>query len=358
MIIGFYDADLMSAPKKPKVNLEIMKMASYFSSKNHVVELITDLDELQRYDKVYVRKESIKSFFPNELLLDRRVEWGGLGYTNNIHVPCTPIEIEYCKPNISIYNKFFKKAIRDKVITEKQYKSICNRNYFRLFLENELMGIDSLERNKPISLFDTNITQIPKWTEGISLLEDKTIHKIEFINPVVFTQIDGDFDFIINNPKIKKTSLKIILDIPFNRITFKQFIKRYEEPLKKLGDGSVKIVCGKNYYGEPGPGFFKNDFLETCNKICYGLSHGIEFSISIYSSGVSNPYEKPYNAINSWVGSHINKEYTLAQFLKQKRNTKTLEEFQLLAKDYPKQFAPVLNSAPSKIKKRGYWCYE
>lgn len=298
MIIGLYDADLVSAPNKPKVNLEIMKMATFFTKHNHIVELVLDLEEIDRYDKIYVRKEKEKTPIPSSLLLNPKVEWGGLGFTNNIHVPCSPIEIEYCQPTTSIYNKFFKRALKNGTITEKRYKEIMNRNYFRLYLDGKLMDDSWLEYNKPISLFDTQLNSSPGWLEQLQILGGKTKHKVELFYPLVFTEITDDFHKFLCLPKIKRTSTKIVLDVPFTSVGYKQFISKYAFDLNHFSDQGVFLTCGKNYYGDVSTSFFKHDFLETCNKIGYACSKGVILHPLVYKAGIVNEYERHYNAID------------------------------------------------------------
>lgn len=80
MRIGFYDVDLLENLKKPKFNLEIMKLAAHCAWQGHTCEILLpqDFDELASYNKFVLRKDSRFSQIDHRFSINAKVEWGGL----------------------------------------------------------------------------------------------------------------------------------------------------------------------------------------------------------------------------------------------------------------------------------------
>ena len=51
MKIGIVDYDLWAKPKK-ELNVELMKLGTYYENKGHQVESVTPTDDIFNYDKI------------------------------------------------------------------------------------------------------------------------------------------------------------------------------------------------------------------------------------------------------------------------------------------------------------------
>ena len=104
MIIGFYDADYINQATFPNypylLNYDILKYAGYHVSKRDLVVLLKDLNELERYSKVYYRQD-IPGEIPIEILENPNIDFSGYAfYKGNQFLP---EEVEQATPYLDIY---------------------------------------------------------------------------------------------------------------------------------------------------------------------------------------------------------------------------------------------------------------
>ena len=103
MSIGLFDGDL-SLYKNVLFNLELMKLATYYRNQGEIVALSTSL-ALDKYSKMFYRKDFYDGLFPSDVGVDERLVYGGYAFTNGLYRPMD-LAIEKSKPVTSIYLKY------------------------------------------------------------------------------------------------------------------------------------------------------------------------------------------------------------------------------------------------------------
>lgn len=175
MSIGLYDGDLQKYFHCP-FNLELMKIAAYYKGKREIVSLSPTLSP-ERYSKFFFRKDYYDGSFPEKLITEKNIEYGGLAFSQGIYKPL-PMEIEKQKPDVSIYEKVLKIYFDFKQQTQLQqsYKALSNSQHLRLSLDGKTIWQDfekQLKDYNSTSAFffhDTDLGKIKDSYETINYL--------------------------------------------------------------------------------------------------------------------------------------------------------------------------------------------
>lgn len=163
MYIGLIDYDALSYPKKFFPNLEIMKLSSYFKKDKNIVKLVLNQSDLDKYSKIYLRKNINDNDYPSSLILNERCTYGGLAFTNNEYLPMG-MEIESCVPDLQIYDKYYSNFNVSKLVKEKK-DMLAKSCFVRLIYNGEIKNFyknscTPLHKGSifiyDMNLFDTN----------------------------------------------------------------------------------------------------------------------------------------------------------------------------------------------------------
>lgn len=179
MYVGIYDMDIFEVKYTFKPSLEVMQLSAYHRKNNDIVELILDLEDLSRFNKIYLVKNHLNTNFPADLISDPRVELIGLGFTNGIYVENFFDKIE---PDKYIYNKFLEKFSERRRVkkTEKVIINDLQRcGYTRLYYKNGLNP--NLPSESRIYLYDNTIDNNG---EGLNLINSKNYSIIKLVNNI------------------------------------------------------------------------------------------------------------------------------------------------------------------------------
>ena len=134
MSIGLYDVDFFKY-HQVMLNLEIMKMATYFKNRREITVLSPTFSP-ERYAKFYLRKDYYDGTFPAGLNKYQNLEYGGFAFTGNLYVPMNE-EIEVCAPDLHVYDKY-KDLLFENVKNHKTvYTSLTNNIHLRISLDEK-----------------------------------------------------------------------------------------------------------------------------------------------------------------------------------------------------------------------------
>ena len=130
MSYGLYDGDLPLYDRFPFLNLELMKLATYYKNKREIVSLTQDFIP-QKYSHFIVRQDY---FNPNaNYPYYKHVEFGGKAFNGPIYKPMA-LEIEECRPDVSIYNNI-KTTYKFTQNDSKAFHTMRNAIHLRLSLD-------------------------------------------------------------------------------------------------------------------------------------------------------------------------------------------------------------------------------
>lgn len=176
MIIGFYDADYINQATFPNypylLNYDILKYAGYHVLKRDLVVLLKNLDEVERYSKIYYRQD-IPGEIPIEVLENSNVDFGGYAfYKGNQSLP---EEVDQVNPYLDIYAdviEHFNRKSGKKIGRMNSGVQMYNRpNIFKL--QNvDKFNIDYISASIN---YDHNIFEYQDYKDRLKFLEQNSV---------------------------------------------------------------------------------------------------------------------------------------------------------------------------------------
>jgi len=179
MKIAVVDADLISRKRHRFPNLACMKLSGYHKDAGDVVELKTDYEGLEGYDRVYLSRVFTDTPVPENTLQMPNVVYGGTGFFYDKAAPL-PAQIEHHMPDYHLYDSWVGQQMA-KGMKRQEFSyyldysigflsrgcfrkcAFCvNRNYDHAFVHSPLLEFMDVSRPK-ICLLDDNFFACPQW---------------------------------------------------------------------------------------------------------------------------------------------------------------------------------------------------
>ena len=135
MSYGLYDGDLHLYPQVPFFNLELMKYATYYKRKREIV-VFTPKFNPSMYSNYLVRQD-----YPSRRPYStqyKNIVYGGRAFDGESYKPL-PLDIELCKPDITIYNKLENKVITNNT-TKNSFNTMRRAEHLRLSLDGKTIN--------------------------------------------------------------------------------------------------------------------------------------------------------------------------------------------------------------------------
>lgn len=166
MIVTICDYDAIKEPLRFFPNLEVMKLSSYYKSKNHLTYGLFSLKDevlLKTSSKIILRKDRGNSDIPTEFLDLPRVEYGGMGFTNR-HYIALPEEIEHTAPDRFFYEKYLNEA-RMSENTRATARTVIRFPMMRLSLDGRTCNNnwDTIDLGSPrstVTIYDADLAKL------------------------------------------------------------------------------------------------------------------------------------------------------------------------------------------------------
>ena len=321
MKIGVIYADLRGKRNHRFPNLCCMKISGFHKNRGDEVRLITDVNDLQDVQKVYIAKvfTSIPDPFENMTVSNAvPIIRGGTGYFFEKAEPL-PYQMEHTMPDYHLYDKWAEGKSGTRYYSDysigyltrgcfRKCKFCVNQKYSRAFEASQLEEFYDPARKK-ICLLDDNFLSHPKWKAMLEKVIftgkpyqfkqglDERILNEEMAEMIFNSKYDGEKIFAFDN----------LRDYPV--------IARKLEMIRKYTDEVVKfyVLCG---------------FESTDIRDIEGVFKRIEL---LFSQGAI-PYIMRYRSASDepWKQSEFEWLYTtLARWCNQVRFCKkmTLKEF-------------------------------
>lgn len=267
MYIGIYDMDIFESKYTFKPNLEVMQLSTYHREHNDIVELITDLNDLTRFSKIYLVKNHLNTNFPADLICDPRVELIGLGFTNGEY---SENFFDGYSPDRYIYNKFLQELPKIRRIKTGEKKFIADLQkcgFARLYCGDKLNT--NLPNESRIYLYDNNLDNAQ---EGLNLINSKNYRIIKLINNVSSKNLKVLTDWAVNSWNFYENKYILSRDIED---------KEFLDYLKICNNLKVPIYFQVGNYSSGTVS--KNQFKLWMHRSIYARSRGIKlrlFSVS------------------------------------------------------------------------------
>lgn len=295
MKIGIYDADIYQPNSKPFPNLEAMKISNFYKNKSAIVELLPNLIDIEKYDKVFIRKDRKRGKIDNKVLMMGNVDYGGLFFSNNIYVPLND-EIEKTTPDTTLYMPFLREKLKEGKFTEGEVKQFIGGAYIRIFYDKWIYKYNPVHRQS-IILYDTDITLNKNWSKEVNYLHQCSKRKVKILHPVIARSM-GDLVYLCEvKPFFSDRPTKIVIDLEEIETNFKEFLFMHKELLQKYG-GQMLFIYINKFYKNKIP--YDNYIVGMLNKIFLARSEGVKLNLLFIPSDFYNPYDKIMTAMADW----------------------------------------------------------
>lgn len=311
-MVAIIDADLIGRKKHRFPNLVCMKLSGYWKEKDAHVELKTDYEGLEFYDKVYISKVFTDTPIDERILEYENVEYGGTGFFYD-KAPKLNCEIEHHMPDYHLYDEWVKEKLNNggnkndfKYYTDysigfttrgcfRQCAFCVNKNYKKVELHSTLDEFVDPKRKK-ICLLDDNILGSPNWKEIFTQLQstgkpfqykqgmDERILTDEKCEVLFNSKYDGDYIFAFDN----------IAD--YELIERKlQLLREYTEKYPKF-----YVFCGFDREDKWLGDFWKQDIIDMMKRIELLQKYHCLPYIMRFNRYIESPYQGVYKTVSAW----------------------------------------------------------
>lgn len=367
MSIGCYDADMQKYVHVP-LNLELMKLSSYYKKKGEIVSLAPNFTP-ERYSKFFYRKDYQDNDFNKRIFTEKNIIWGGQAFSGDKYIPLDLV-IEEQKPDIYLYSSkkdFFGNNLKYQNI----FKILENGTHLRLSLDNKTVWNNyhkqiSQKKITNLFLYDFNLNSIKGAYELIEDLTDEILinRKIPVGNKFPI-QVDNERDLL------KWCSLQPsynFFSIQYNGImdnnTLNNFILLCKEnsiSAARQLDYVVTANCNDKQ------DFINNKLIEIYLQICFLRTNGIKISLK-YEDGFFSDYryENLLDLFNCYLSGFIrfNQEKrdkminfdTLYSFCKSFEDFKRYKDRIIFTKDQAREIFKFISEKNYDLFKLFYEC--
>jgi len=315
MTIAIIDADLIARPKHRFPNLACMKLSGYYKSQGHAVNLKTDYENLDMFDKVFISKVFTDTPVDECILNLPNVEYGGTGFFYD-KAPALPEEIEHHMPDYHLYDEYVADQLshRGKKLDFKYYleysigfltrgcfrrcEFCVNKNYTRVLTHSPIHEFLDTSRSK-ICLLDDNFLGSPEWKRLLTELNelgkpfqfkqglDERILTEEKCELLFSSKYDGDFIFAFDN-----IADKDIIEAKA------KLIRHY---CKKKGNNiKFYVLCAFDRSNKYDNAFWKQDIIDTFERIFTLAKYNFKPYIMRFEKYRTSPLYGTYVNLAKW----------------------------------------------------------
>ena len=315
MNIAIIDADLIGRNKHRFPNLACMKLSGYYKELGNNVELKTDYNNLDNYDKIFISKVFTDTLIDKKILELPNVEYGGTGFFYD-KSPTLSCEIEHHIPDYHLYDNWVKEKINNGAKCKdftyyldysigfltrgcfRKCEFCVNKNYKKVGIHSPLKEFLDPTRKK-ICLLDDNFFGYVNWENALIELQ-QTGKKFQFkqglderlltdkkCKMLFNSKYDGDYIFAFDNIADKK-----IIE------TKAHLIRQYN---KKVGhDIKFYILCGFDRAGIYDENFWVQDICDTFERIFILAKYNFKPYIMRFEKFKQSPLRGTYINMAFW----------------------------------------------------------
>lgn len=172
MRIGLVDYDLYVKPSLKVLNVEVMKLGTYYEKKGCQVDILSPADSPFYYDKIIiVTNRALFNGKGTELFLNHPdIQVVGPAHNNSNYIPFENDEIDYEEPQFKFYNNLFKYFYKKGIYTLEDIKKLKEQKYIRIFPNKKSINIDKVLTGEKIYVTDNYIFDKDNWEEVVKYL--------------------------------------------------------------------------------------------------------------------------------------------------------------------------------------------
>ena len=330
-----------------------MKISSYHKGLGDTVELLMEYDEIQRYDHVYIAKVFTDTIAPLGVLELPNVTYGGTGFFYD-KVKGLPQEIEHSFPDYHLYDQWIEQMVRSGedirkfhwytdfsigYVTRGCFRKcpFCvNQKYSKVFKASPIEEFLDNTR-KYVCLLDDNFLGLPEWEQVLQGL-NQCGHKFHFKQGLDERLITNHSAQLLSNSNLVRD-----LIFAFDNIEDQGIIKEKLKILREyMPTKTMKfyVFCGFDREQKYTQEFFKQDLLDTFERIRILMNHKCLPYIMRHKDYLMSPFEGTYVNLARWCNQPgIFKKKSYEEFLKLNKEGSACRRYskELLEK-YPEEF--------------------
>ncbi len=310
--VAIIDADLIGRTKHRFPNLVCMKLSGYYKEHGFIVELKTNYEGLEFYDKVFISKVFTDTPIDERILEYENVKYGGTGFYYD-KAPKLPDEIEHHMPDYHLYDDYVQERLDNggnrndfKYYLDysigfmtrgcfRQCEFCVNKNYKRVSVHSPLDEFVDATRKK-ICLLDDNFLGCPNWKEMLLELQatgkpfqfkqglDERILTDEKCEILFKSKYDGDYIFAFDN----------IADYDLIERKLK-LLRQYTEKYPKF-----YVFCGFDRNDKWDEEFWKQDIFDMMKRIELLMKYHCLPYIMRFNRYLESPYQGVYKTVGAW----------------------------------------------------------
>lgn len=307
-----------------------MKLSAYHKAKGHNVRLVTDYNNLDDFDKIFISKVFTDTQVDETILQRDNVEYGGTGFFYD-KAPRLPDEIEHIKPDYHLYDDWVNEKLNEgadecedaddrlALIAKRrkdfvyyldysigfltrgcfrQCEFCVNKNYKKC--ERHSSVYEFMDESRPkLCFLDDNFFACPWWKELISEVKatgkrfqfkqglDQRLLTDEKIHELMSWSYDGDYIFAFDNIADKDLIVSKLHRIRELYPTTKKHFKFY-------------VLCGYDRNEKWDEEFWKQDIIDTFERIKILASYSAIPYIMRYEKCYTSKFNGVYTTIAAW----------------------------------------------------------
>lgn len=335
MNVGIIDAEIVGKNKHRFPNLACMKISSFHKKVGDTVTLLLSYDEVEKYDLVYVSKVFIKTEIPcepedktlkkestiiefyrdNSFLKKPNIKYGGTGFYYE-KAPKLPEEIEHCKPDYHLYDKWVDYCITNGAKEKefdyyknysigfltrgcfRQCEFCVNKVYNKCNTHSQLSEFIDLNRPK-LCFLDDNFFACSNWREIIEEIEntgkrfqfkqglDERLLTPEKVRIMQKWKYDGDFIFAFDNIEDKNIIIDKMEMLYLTVPDWKKQMKFY-------------CFCGFDRQGKYDYDFWVKDIKELFDRFFILAKYSAHPYVMRHENYKKSPFFHLYDAIAAY----------------------------------------------------------
>lgn len=315
MRIAIIDADLIGRKKHRFPNLACMKISAYYKQNGNEVELKTDYENLDQYDKAFISKVFTDTEVPEDILSLPNVEYGGTGFFYD-KAPKLSDEIEHIMPDYHLYDKWVQNKLNNGCkkndfvyyldysigfLTRgcfRQCEFCVNKNYTKCEQHSSVEEFMDPSRSK-LCFLDDNFFACPQWKEIIEQVKltgkrfqfkqglDERLLTDEKTKELMSWKYDGDYIFAFDNIADREVIEEKA-----------RLIRKYN---KNVGQSfKFYVLCGFDREGKYDLDFWKQDINDLFERIFILSKCNFKPYIMRFEKYKESPFYGTYVNIACW----------------------------------------------------------
>lgn len=293
-------------------NLACLKLSGYYKDTDNTVELKTDYDNLNQYDKVFISKVFTDTPIDETILKQPNVEYGGTGFYFDVAPPLAD-EIEHHMPDYRLYDTWVQSKL-EQGLSRNEFKEyldysigfitrgcfrkcgFCvNKKYDHVFLNSPLNEFYDPTRKK-ICLLDDNFFGFKDWKLHLTELQltgkpfkfkqgmDERILNEEKCEMLFSSKYDGDYTFAFDNVADS--------DLIQSKL---ELIRKHTNIVPKF-----YVLCGFDRDDKYDQQFWTHDILDTFERIKILAKYKCLPYIMRFNKYEESPYRGMYIDLARW----------------------------------------------------------